>query len=162
MIRDVIGPGGKMINMIIDVTGVSIDIEQDGRVNITYSDAVGLEAAIKWVKELTHEVTAGEVYEGTVVRLEDFGAFVNVLPGQDGLVHVSEIAYRHVNKPSDILHIGDKAKVIVKEIDSMGRINLSIKALLEKPEGYVDLPPRERPPRRSFGGGGHGGRRFRF
>ena len=157
-IRDVIGPGGKMINKIIDETGVSIDIEQDGRVNITSSDAVGLEAAIKWVKELTHEVTAGEVYEGTVVRLEDFGAFVNVLPGQDGLVHVSEIAYRHVNKPSDILHIGDKAKVIVKEIDSMGRINLSIKALLEKPEGYVDLPPRERPPRRSFGGGHGGGR----
>lgn len=155
-IRDVIGPGGKMINKIIDETGASIDIEQDGRVIITSSNAAGLEKAIKWVEELTHEVTAGEVYEGTVVRLEDFGAFVNVLPGQDGLVHVSEIAYRHVNKPGDILHLGDKAKVIVKEIDSMGRINLSIKALLEKPEGYVDLPPRERPPRRSFGGGGRG------
>jgi polyribonucleotide nucleotidyltransferase len=157
-IRDVIGPGGKMINKIIDETGVDIDIEQDGRVNITSSDAQGLERAIAWVKELTHEVAAGEVYEGTVVRLEDFGAFVNILPGQDGLVHVSEIAYSHVNRPSDVLKLNDKVRVVVKEIDSMGRINLSIKALMEKPEGYVEMPPRERPPRRGFGGSGGGGR----
>lgn len=157
-IRDVIGPGGKMINKIIDETGVSIDIEQDGRVNITSSDADGLERAIKWVNELTHEITAGEQYEGTVVRLEDFGAFVNVLPGQDGLVHVSDIAWARTNRPSDVLHLGDKVNVVVKEIDSMGRVNLSMKMLLPKPEGYVEQPPMER--RGGFGGrggGGHGG-----
>jgi polyribonucleotide nucleotidyltransferase len=156
-IRDVVGPGGKMINKIIDETGVSIDIEQDGRVNITSNDAVGLEKAIEWVKSITHEIAAGEQYEGTVVRLEDFGAFINVLPGQDGLVHVTDMAWGYTSKPSDVLHMGDKVKVVVKEIDSMGRVNLSMKALLPKPEGYVEQPPRERPPRRPFGGGGGGG-----
>jgi polyribonucleotide nucleotidyltransferase len=159
-IRDVIGPGGKMINKIIDETGVSIDIEDDGRVMITSNDADGMQKAINWVKELTHEVTAGETYEGTVVRLEDFGAFVNILPGQDGLVHVSEISYERVNRPGDLLNLGDKVKVVVREIDNLGRINLSIKALLPKPEGYVDRPAFDRPPRKDFGGrgGGRGGR----
>ncbi|OGH93062.1 MAG: polyribonucleotide nucleotidyltransferase [Candidatus Magasanikbacteria bacterium RIFOXYD1_FULL_40_23] len=164
-IRDVIGPGGKMINKIIAETGVSIDIEDDGRVFVTSSDSVGMEKAVQWVKELTHEVTAGEVYDGTVVRLEDFGAFVQVLPGQDGLVHVSEIAWTRTNSPSDVLHIGDVVKVVVKEIDSMGRINLSMKQLLPKPEGYVDQPRFERPPRTGGGSGGsrggHGGGRGR-
>ncbi len=155
-IRDVIGPGGKMINKIIAETGVSIDIEDDGRVFVTSSDAVGMEKAVQWVKQLTHEVTAGEVYDGTVVRLEDFGAFINILPGQDGLVHVSEIAWTRTNSPSDVLHIGDVVKVVVKEIDGMGRTNLSMKQLLPKPEGYVDQPAFERssrPPQRGHGGG---------
>ncbi len=157
-IRDVIGPGGKMINKIIDETGVAIDIEDDGRVNVTSSDSVGMQKAVEWIKQLTHEVTAGEQYEGTVARLEDFGAFVNILPGQDGLVHVSEIAYERTNKPSDVLKLGDKVKVLVKEIDNLGRINLSMKALLPKPEGYVERPPMDRPPRspRPFNGGGRG------
>lgn len=158
-IRDVVGPGGKMINKIIDETGVSIDIEQDGRVNITSNDAVGLEKAIEWVKSITHEITAGETYEGTVVRLEDFGAFVNVLPGQDGLVHVTDIAWAYTSKPSDVMKLGDKVNVVVKEIDSMGRVNLSMKALLPKPEGYVERPPMER--RGGFGGGRGGGSRDR-
>jgi len=81
-IRDVIGPGGKMINKIIAETGVSIDIEDDGKVLVTSTDAVGMQKAVKWIEELTHEVTAGEVYEGTVVRIEDFGAFVQILPGK--------------------------------------------------------------------------------
>ncbi|TAN34116.1 polyribonucleotide nucleotidyltransferase [Patescibacteria group bacterium] len=161
-IRDVIGPGGKMINKIIAETGVSIDIEDDGRVFVTSTDAVGMAKAVKWVEELTHEVTAGEVYDGAVVRIEDFGAFVNILPGQDGLVHVSEIGWNHVNRPGDALNIGDKVKVIVREIDNLGRINLSIKQLMEKPVGYVERPTFERGvggargPR--FGGGGFGGR----
>lgn len=137
-IRDVVGPGGKMINKIIAETGVQIDIEDDGRVFVTSVKAEGMERAVKWIKELTHEVTAGEEYDGTVVRLEDFGAFVNILPGQDGLVHVSEIAWARTNRPSDVLKIGDKVKVLVKEIDNLGRTNLSIRALLPKPEGYVD------------------------
>lgn len=146
-IRDVIGPGGKMINKIIAETGVSIDIEDSGRVAITSNNSEGMEKAITWVRQLTHEVTAGEIYEGTVARLEDFGAFISLLPGQDGLVHVSEIAWARTNKPSDVLKIGDKVKVLVKEIDNLGRINLSMKALLEKPEGFMERPAFDRPPR---------------
>lgn len=162
-IRDVIGPGGKMINKIIDETGVSIDIEDDGRVNVTSNNAEAMEKAVNWVKQLTHEVTAGEIYDGTVVRLEDFGAFINLLPGQDGLCHVSEIAWARTNKPSDALRLGDKVKVVVREIDNLGRINLSIRQLVEKPAGYVPPPAFDRPPRtgpRTGGGGGfRGGRR---
>lgn len=156
-IRDVIGPGGKMINKIIAECGVEIDIEDDGRVCVTSTDREGMARAINWVKELTHEVVAGEQYEGTVVRLEDFGVFVQVLPGQDGLVHVSEIAWGHTNRPSDVLKLGDKVKVIVREIDSMGRINLSIKQLLPKPEGYIDRPAFDRGPRGAMQRGGRGG-----
>lgn len=150
-IRDVIGPGGKMINKIIADTGVGIDIEDDGRVMITSNNAEGSKKAIKIIENLTHEVTAGEVYEGTVARLEDFGAFVNILPGQDGLVHVSEIAWERTNKPGDVLNLGDKVKVKVKEIDNMGRINLTIKELSDKPAGYQDRPSRDR----SFSPGGY-------
>ncbi len=161
-IRDVIGPGGKMINKIIAETGVSIDIEDDGRVFVTSDDAAGMQKAVEWIKQLTHEVTPGETYDGTVARLEDFGAFVNILPGQDGLVHVSEIAWDRTNRPSDVLKLGDKVKVLVKEIDNLGRINLSMKALLPKPEGYVERPPMDRGPRPQRGGfgGGRGGRQF--
>jgi len=140
-IGDLIGPGGKTIKKITEETGVSIDIEQDGRVLITSVDAEAMQKAIQYVKDLTHEVTAGETYDGTVVRLEDFGAFVNILPSQDGLVHVSEISWNRVGKPSDVLKIGDKVKVLVKEIDNLGRTNLSIKALIAKPEGYVAPAP---------------------
>jgi len=158
-IRDVIGPGGKIINKIIDETGVSIDIEQDGRVMITSNDAQAMQKAIDWVKMLTKEVMAGEEYEGTVVRLEDFGAFINILPGQDGLVHVSEIAWARTNKPSDALKLGDKVKVKVKEIDNLGRINLTMRELTPKPEGYVPPPPRgDRPDRGGGRGGDRGGR----
>ncbi|KKQ27571.1 MAG: Polyribonucleotide nucleotidyltransferase [Candidatus Magasanikbacteria bacterium GW2011_GWC2_37_14] len=140
-IGDLIGPGGKTIKKITEETGVSIDIEQDGRVLITSVDAEAMKKAIQYVKDLTHEVTAGETYDGTVVRLEDFGAFINILPSQDGLVHVSEISWNRVGKPSDVLKIGDKVKVLVKEIDNLGRTNLSIKALIAKPEGYVAPAP---------------------
>ncbi len=157
-IRDVIGPGGKMINKIIDETGAQIDIEQDGRVMITSSDSEGMKKAVEWVKALTHEITAGETYDGEVVRLEDFGAFINVLPGQDGLVHVSEIAWSRTNKPSDVLKIGDKVKVLVKEIDNLGRVNLSIRALLPKPEGYVEYERPQRSDRNDRGGRSGGGR----
>lgn len=157
-IRDVIGPGGKMINKIIAETGVQIDIEDSGKVLVTSSDSVGMQKAKDWIMQLTHEVTAGEVYEGTVVRMEDFGAFINILPGQDGMVHVSDIAWARTNKPSDVMKLGDKIKVVVKEVDAMNRVNLSMKALTEKPEGYIEQPPRER----TFGGGGRSGGRGGF
>lgn len=141
-IRDVIGPGGKVINKIIDDTGVQIDIEQDGRVMITSNQAEGMQEAIKQVELIVKEVEVGEEYEGEVVRLEDFGAFVQILPNKDGMVHVSEIAWERTNKPGDVLNLGDKVKVKVKEIDNLGRVNLSMKALLPKPEGWTPAPPR--------------------
>ncbi len=158
-IRDVVGQGGKVINKIIEETGVQIDIEQDGRVIITSNNAEGLQKAVKIVENITHEVVAGEVYDGTVVRIEDFGAFVNILPGKDGLVHVTDMAWGYTSKPSDVINMGDIVKVVVKEIDSMGRVNLSMKALLPKPEGYVERPPMER--RGGFSGGRGGGGRDR-
>ena len=146
-IGDLIGPAGKNVKKIIEATGVSIDIEQDGRVLVTAVEASAMQAAIKMIDELTKEITAGEVYEGKVVRLEDFGAFVQILPNKDGMVHVSEISWQRVGRPGDILKIGDLVKVVVKEIDNLGRVNLSIKALLPKPEGYVERErrPDERP-----------------
>ena len=133
-IRDVIGPGGKVINEIIARTGVSIDIEDDGSLFITATEAEGGKMAQTIIHDLTREVVAGETFEGTVVRIMDFGAFVEVLPGKDGLVHISELAHQRVNKVEDIVKIGDKVNVKVKEIDSQGRVKLSMKALLPKPE----------------------------
>lgn len=156
-IRDVIGPGGKVINDIIDKTGVQMDIEQDGRVMITSNDKDGMAKAIEMVQMIVKEVEAGEIYDGKVVRLEDFGAFVELLPGKDGLVHVSEISWERTNKPGDVLNLGDIVKVKVKEIDNLGRINLSMKALKPRPEGMPDRPPMQDRPRRDDrrGGGGH-------
>ena len=126
-IKDVIGPGGKIINEIIAETGVAIDIEDDGLVMITSKDAGEAKRAEDWIKDLTREVVAGEVFQGKVVRIMDFGAFVEVLPGQDGLVHISELAPHRVEKVEDVVKIGDVIKVKVKEIDSQGRISLTHK-----------------------------------
>ncbi|MBT4856605.1 polyribonucleotide nucleotidyltransferase [Candidatus Uhrbacteria bacterium] len=128
-IRDVIGPGGKMINEIIAETGVdSIDIEQDGYVFITAPNQTTGEAAFAWVGDLTREVQANETFtKCSVERIMDFGAFVNILPGRDGLVHISELAPWRVAKVEDIVKVGDEVNVKVIEIDSMGRVNLSMK-----------------------------------
>lgn len=158
-IKDVIGPGGKVINKIIDETGVKIDIEQDGRVLITSSEAEGMAKAIETIKNIVKEIEPGEIYDGKVVRLEDFGAFVELLPGKDGLVHVSEISWERTNKPSDILKLDDVVKVKVKEIDSMGRVNLSMKVLKEKPANFTETPREDRGPRSN--GNNRGGGNFR-
>ncbi len=126
-IRDVIGPGGKMINEIIDATGVDIDIEQDGTVFVTSPNAEGMTRAVEWIRSLTREVAAGEVFDGTVTRIMNFGAFVEVLPRQEGLVHISEISQERVASVEDVLKVGQTVKVIVTEIDDMGRLNLSMK-----------------------------------
>lgn len=129
-IRDVIGTGGKTINKIIAETGVKMDIEEDGHVYIACADEEAANRAKKMVEELTHEVKAGEVFLGKVTRLMKFGAFVEILPGKEGLVHVSQLALTRVEKPEDVVHEGDEIMVKVTEIDDKGRINLSRKALL--------------------------------
>ncbi|MCK5413382.1 MAG: polyribonucleotide nucleotidyltransferase, partial [Candidatus Pacebacteria bacterium] len=129
-IRDVIGPGGKIINEIIAATDVAIDIEDDGLVLITGKNAEGAKEAEEWIKNLTREIVAGEVFQGTVVKIMDFGAFVELLPGKDGLVHISELAESRVEKVEDVVKVGDSIKVKVKEIDSQGRINLTHKGIV--------------------------------
>jgi polyribonucleotide nucleotidyltransferase len=128
-IRNVIGTGGKIINEIIDETGVQIDIEDDGSIFITSSDAESAKKAKEWIDNLTHEVKAGEAFNARVTRLMAFGAFAEILPGQEGLIHISEMADYRVEKVEDIVKVGDIVPVKVIKIDEQGRINLSIKAV---------------------------------
>lgn len=130
-IRTVIGPGGKMINKIIDETGVKIDIEEDGTVYIASVDGEGGKKAVEMIERLTKEVEPGEIYMGKVTRLMKFGAFVEILPGKEGLVHISQLAKERVEKVEDVVNVGDEIMVKVTEIDKQGRINLSRKAVLQ-------------------------------
>ena len=130
-IRDVIGTGGKVIRGIIEETGAKIDIEDDGTISIAAVEAEAAEKAIQIITNLTKEVEAGEVYMGTVTRLMNFGAFVEVLPGKEGLVHISQLARERVEKVEDVVNVGDEIMVKVIEIDDKGRINLSRKELLK-------------------------------
>jgi len=131
-IRDVIGPGGKMINQIIDETGVSIDIEDDGSVFITSADEISAKKAVDWVHNITREVKAGELFQARITRIMNFGAFAEVLPNQEGLIHISELSDKRVEKVEDVVQVGDIIPVLVKEIDNQGRINLSHKATLHQ------------------------------
>ncbi|OUM88385.1 MAG: polyribonucleotide nucleotidyltransferase [Bacillus thermozeamaize] len=131
-IRDVIGPSGRVINQIISETGVKIDIEQDGRIYIASPDEEMNEKAKKKIEDIVRDVVVGDVYQGKVKRIEKFGAFVEILPGKEGLVHISQLANERVDKVESVVHIGDTILVKVTEIDSQGRINLSRKALLKK------------------------------
>lgn len=126
-IRDVIGPGGKMINKIIAETGVKIDIEEDGRVYILTPDSAAAQKALKIIQGIAKDIEPGEVYLGKVVRITTFGAFVEILPGKDGLVHISKLDKKRVEKVEDVVSIGDEILVKVTEIDKQGRINLSRK-----------------------------------
>ena len=134
----IIGPGGKVINKIIEETEVSIDIEDDGLVLICSTNAEKGKIAEKMVKDIVHEFEAGEILTGKVVRLMDFGAFVQLAGNQDGMVHVSELAPYRVDKPSDLVNIGDMVQVKIKEIDSQGRINLTMKGLPENEHLWKD------------------------
>jgi polyribonucleotide nucleotidyltransferase len=137
-IRDVIGPSGKQINQIIDETGVKIDIEQDGKVFISSSDAEMNQKAKKIIEDLVREVEVGQMYLGKVKRIEKFGAFVELFKGKDGLVHISELAEKRTNKVEDVVSIGDEIMVKVKEIDHQGRVNLSRKAVLKEEREKIE------------------------
>lgn len=132
-IREVIGAGGKVINKIIEETGVKIDIEQDGSIFIASSNQAANERAREIIESIVREVVVGETYLGTVKRVEKFGAFVEVLPGKEGLVHISQLSHERVAKVEDVVAIGDKITVKVTEIDNQGRVNLSRKATLPPP-----------------------------
>lgn len=170
-IGEVIGSGGKVINEIIDACGVTIDIDDDGLVMVCGTDPEGVNKALDWVNNIVREFQAGETFTGKVVRMLDFGAFVELVPGRDGMVHVSEMAPYRVSQPSDFLEIGQTVTVRIKEIDEKGRVNLTMKDLPEnqslweneKGKQTGDFMAGPRPPRRDFNGGGRrprfGGRR---
>jgi len=173
-IRDVIGPGGKVIRKIVEETGAQIDIEDDGRVFIASTDQEGAKKAIDWIKGLTDEVEVGRIYRGKVVRIMPFGAFVEVLPNQDGLVHISKLTDHRVDRVEEVATVGDEIMVKATEVDRMGRLNLSRQAAIEEmtsrgepinekidPEAMATAlasPPPDPGERRPGGGGRNGGR----
>lgn len=155
-IGDVIGPGGRVIRRIIADTGASVDVEDDGRVTVSAAEVESIQKAVDWIKSITHKVQAGEEYEGTVKRIEPFGVFVEILPGKEGLLHVSKMSTEFVSDPSQVVSLGDKLKVVVSEIDELGRINLIIPGLQtqarprwqKKREGIHYRSPHRHPRRR--------------
>ena len=153
-IGDVIGPGGKIIRHIIEETGAKIDIEDDGTVFISAVGGEAGEKAREWVLSIVEEPEIDKVYEGKVKRIATFGAFVEIIPGTDGLLHVSEIDYRRIERVEDVLKVGDMITVKVIDIDPDGKIRLSKKALMERPEGYTE----QRGPSRGGSRGGNDSR----
>jgi polyribonucleotide nucleotidyltransferase len=132
-VRTVIGSGGKNIRGIIEATGCSIDIEDDGRINIASADGDACKKAIKMIRDLTQDAEVGKIYQGTVRKIMEFGAFVEIYPGTDGLVHVSELAHERVKNVSDVVAEGDSILVKCIGIDKQGKIKLSRKEALGKP-----------------------------
>ena len=126
-IREVIGPGGKIINEIVAQTGAKIDIDDSGLVFITAESEPAAQKALNWIKDIVREVMPGEVFNGKVTRIINFGAFVEILPGQEGLVHISELAPFRVNRVDNIVKVGDSVVVKVRNVDDQGRINLTMK-----------------------------------
>ncbi len=164
-IRDVIGTGGKVIRKIVELTGAQIDVEEEGTVGHVYiasTDTEAREKAMEMVRAIVFDPEPGAVFDGLVTRLMTFGAFVEIAPGKEGLVHISKMAWNRVNKVEDVVSVGDHVRVVVSEIDDQGRLNLSMRDLTEKPEGYVeseDTRSGGRGDRRSDGQ--RGGRNFR-
>jgi polyribonucleotide nucleotidyltransferase len=169
-IRDIIGTGGKVIREIVATTGAKVDIDDEGLIKISSSDLSQIEAARKWISGIVEEAEVGKVYDGKVVNMVDFGAFVNFMGGKDGLVHVSEIRNERTEKVSDVLSEGQEVKVKVLEIDQRGKVRLSMRVVDQETGAELEdtRPPREpreerprgdRGPRRDGGGGDRGPRR---
>ncbi|PTB84516.1 polyribonucleotide nucleotidyltransferase, partial [Pseudidiomarina aestuarii] len=132
-IRDVIGKGGAVIRELTESTNTNIEINDDGTVRIAATDQASADAAIARIEEITADVEVGRIYQGKVARIVDFGAFVTILPGKDGLVHISQIAEERVNDVNEYLKVGDTVPVKVLEIDRQGRVRLSMKEVADKP-----------------------------
>jgi polyribonucleotide nucleotidyltransferase len=144
-IREVIGTGGKVIREIVEKTGAKINIEDDGTIKIASADGKAIDAAIKWIKSITDEAEVGAVYQGTVVKTADFGAFVNFFGAKDGLVHISQLANERVNKTTDVVKEGDKVWVKLLGFDERGKVRLSMKVVdqetgKEKAREEADAP----------------------
>ena len=137
-IREIIGPGGKVIRGIIEATGVKMDVEDDGSVTIASVDEAAAKKAIEMVQAIIAEAEIGKIYKGTVRKIVEFGAFVEIMPGTDGLVHISQLAPGRVNKVTDVLKEGDEVMVKVLEIDRQGKIRLSRKEALQEASGGSD------------------------
>ena len=160
-IGELIGPKGKNIRGIQDETGAELSVEDDGTVTIAAVGAESMERARQMVQAMTAEAVVGETYEGTVKTVTAFGAFIEIMPGTEALLHVSEMKHERVEKPEDVVKKGDRVTVKLIDRDERGRLRLSMKALLPRPEGMPEETPSERPPRRDDGGdrGGRGGDR---
>ena len=171
-IRDIIGTGGKVIREIVAETGAKVDIDDEGVIKISSSDLSQIEAARKWIAGIVEEAEVGKIYDGKVVNIVDFGAFVNFMGGKDGLVHVSEMKNERVEKPTDVVSEGQAVKVKVLEVDQRGKVRLSMRVVDQETGAELEdtRPPREpreggrdRGPRsdgdRRPGGGGRGGDR---
>ena len=160
-IRDVIGKGGATIRALTEETGTQINIEEDGTITIAATDGAKADEAKRRIEQITAEVEIGKIYEGPITKILDFGALINLLPGKDGLLHISQIAHERVEKVSDYLQEGQIVKVKVLETDEKGRVKLSMKALLDRPAGDSGRPaPQERGDRGDRGDrGGRGGER---
>lgn len=173
-IGTVIGPGGKMVRRIQEETGANVEIEDDGTVHISSVSEAGMNRAMDAIRALTEEVEVGKIYTGVVRRIVDFGAFVEILPGKEGLVRLSQLADYHVNRAEDVVSVGDEITVMVVEVDPQGRINLSRRAALSGEMPSAEELEADRPPRRpggprpggygdrgprpgGYGGGGRGG-----
>ena len=157
-IRTVIGPGGKTIKAIVDQTGVKVDVADDGTVSIAGADSEAVAKAIAIVESLTLEPEIGQRYKGIVRRIEAYGAFLEIAPGKDGLLHVTDMAWEFVENVEDHMKLGDEVEVEISNVDREGRIKLTRKTLLEKPEGYVERKTEGREGGREGGGRGRGGR----
>jgi polyribonucleotide nucleotidyltransferase len=160
-IRDIIGPGGKTIRSIVERTGCKIEVHDDGRVDIASIDEASTNKAVEIIKELTAEAELGKTYVGKVVRVVDFGAFIEILPGVEGLCHISEIENHRIDQVTDVLNEGDEVTVKVIDIDATGRVRLSRRVLLEGGGGggSDDDGRRDRRGPRGDRGGGRGPRR---
>jgi len=137
-IGTVIGPGGKTVRSIIEKTGAEVNVEDDGTVTIVRRNTGDADRAYEMIRTLTEDVEVGKIYEGRVKKIVDFGAFIEILPGKEGLCHISQLDFKRVNKVTDMLKVGDSVNVKVRDIDSQGRINLSRKDALPKPHKSYD------------------------
>jgi polyribonucleotide nucleotidyltransferase len=151
----VIGPGGKMIREITEATGTTIDIENDGKITVASENGEALARALDWIRSLVAEPEVGAVYEGKVVGIQTFGAFVEIMPGREGLLHISQIDWGRTERVEDVLKVGDKIQVLLKEAEG-GKLSLSRRALLPRPEGFVEAPEHERRPSGDRPGGDRG------
>lgn len=174
-IRDVIGKGGETIQgMVRECDGADINVEEDGTITIYHSNQEMIDKARKMIEDITREAKVGEIFDGTVTRVEDYGAFVNLFGDTDGLCHVSRLKWDYVDNANSIVHVGDKLKVVVIGLDEKGKVKVSHREFEEKPEGYVERPEGDKGPRGPRGnssrphgngsfrprqGGGHGGDR---